>query len=352
MLSDASEAEPQGGDEFSSAAGGTGVHSINWNRPSSSIDLDVWNKQTSNFWLPEKIPLSNDKRSWDSLSPDTRRVVTHSLASLTRLDTLQAKFGAPVLAMSEDVTPHESANLSFFAGMEAVHARSYSSIFSTLLSSEEIEEAFELADNDKLLTQNINTLLRVYESYKAELPMKCFYSVMLESFLFYTGFYPVLKLASEGKLTNTADIIRLIMRDEAIHGFYIGGIFERTKSDPKYHGFFDVPGEFFDHIRQVVYDLYTAERRRIEYYYGWSDHAAKWIPDAMAFLSYNAQLAASNLGDVDYAAYTQSSTIGQPSPAIMSQLSTVSDETHDFFSGSGSSYIIGKVEELSDEDWA
>lgn len=28
------------------------------------------------------------------------------------------------------------------------------------------------------------------------------------------------------------------------------------------------------------------------------------------------------------------------------------NETHDFFSGSGSSYILAKTEELSDDDWS
>ena len=28
--------------------------------------------------------------------------------------------------------------------------------------------------------------------------------------------------SSRGKLTNTADLIRLIIRDEAVHGYYIG----------------------------------------------------------------------------------------------------------------------------------
>lgn len=40
------------------------------------------------------------------------------------------------------------------------------------------------------------------------------------------------------------------------------------------------------------------------------------------------------------------------SPAILAALSPGSDENHDFFSGSGSSYVIGKAEHTQDEDWA
>ena len=36
---------------------------------------------------------------------------------------------------------------------------------------------------------------------------------------------------------------------------------------------------------------------------------------------------------------------------ILASLNPDTSETHDFFSGSGSSYVIGTVEEISDEDW-
>ncbi|MBN0343600.1 ribonucleotide-diphosphate reductase subunit beta, partial [Pseudomonas aeruginosa] len=38
-------------------------------------------------------------------------------------------------------------------------------------------------------------------------------------------------------------------------------------------------------------------------------------------------------------------------PAILAALSPNADENHDFFSGSGSSYVIGKMEETADDDW-
>ena len=38
-------------------------------------------------------------------------------------------------------------------------------------------------------------------------------------------------------------------------------------------------------------------------------------------------------------------------PAILAALSPNADENHDFFSGSGSSYVMGKAEETDDEDW-
>ncbi len=36
------------------------MRAINWNRIEDDKDLEVWNRLTGNFWLPEKVPLSND----------------------------------------------------------------------------------------------------------------------------------------------------------------------------------------------------------------------------------------------------------------------------------------------------
>lgn len=38
-------------------------------------------------------------------------------------------------------------------------------------------------------------------------------------------------------------------------------------------------------------------------------------------------------------------------PAILSALSPDANENHDFFSGSGSSYVIGKAVVTEDADW-
>ena len=52
-------------------------------------------------------------------------------------------------------------------------------------------------------------------------------STLLETFLFYSGFYLPMYWSCRAKLTNTADLIRLIIRDEAVHGYYIGYKFQK-----------------------------------------------------------------------------------------------------------------------------
>jgi len=72
-----------------------------------------------------------------------------------------------------------------------------------------------------------------------------------------------------------------------------------------------------------------------------------WSEDVKKFLHYNANKALMNLG---YEPMFPAS-VTHVSPAILSALSPNADENHDFFSGSGSSYVIGKAVNTEDEDW-
>ncbi len=165
----------------------TRVQAINWNRLEDDKDLEVWNRLTSNFWLPEKVPLSNDIPSWNTLSEPERRLTIRVFTGLTLLDTIQSSVGAPTL-MPDARTPHEEAVYANIAFMEAVHARSYSSIFSTLCTTREVDDAFRWSEENPTLQAKAELVL---ERYRAEDPlMRKVASVFLESFLFYFGLLP------------------------------------------------------------------------------------------------------------------------------------------------------------------
>jgi len=69
--------------------------------------------------------------------------------------------------------------------------------------------------------------------------------------------------------------------------------------------------------------------------------------DVKKFLRYNGNKALMNLG---YDALFPKET-SEVSPAILSALSPSGNENHDFFSGSGSSYVLAKNESTEDSDW-
>lgn len=309
---------------------------INWNRLDDEKDLEVWNRLTVNFWLPEKVPLSNDVPSWATLRPEEQELTIRVFTGLTLLDTIQNTVGAPSL-MPDAITPHEEAVLSNISFMEAVHARSYSSIFSTLCSTKQVDEAFRWSEENPHLQSKARLILDEYKSTADPLKRKIA-SVFLESFLFYSGFYLPMYWSSRAKLTNTADLIRLIIRDEAVHGYYIGYKYQRAleKATEAQRA------ELKDFAFSLMFDLYEIEQRyTAELYDG-----IGLTEDVKAFLHYNANKALQNLG---YEALFPAQ-VCEVNPAILAALSPDS-ENHDFFSGSGSSYVIGKAVATEDDDW-
>lgn len=79
------------------------------------------------------------------------------------LDTMQSQTG--VEAIRADVrTPHEEAVLNNIQFMESVHAKSYSSIFSTLNTKSEIEEIFEWTNSNKYLQTKAKIINDIYEN--------------------------------------------------------------------------------------------------------------------------------------------------------------------------------------------
>ena len=195
------------------------VSAINWNRLEDDKDLEVWNRLTGNFWLPERIPVSNDIPVWQSMSEEEHTLTMRVFTGLTLLDTIQGTVGA-VSLIPDSLTPHEEAVYTNIAFMESVHAKSYSSIFSTLCSTKEIDAAFAWSEENEFLQKKAEIVLDYYEG---DNPLKRkVASTLLESFLFYSGFYLPMYFSSHAKLTNTADVIRPIIGDAVVHGYYIG----------------------------------------------------------------------------------------------------------------------------------
>ncbi|MVA27621.1 class 1b ribonucleoside-diphosphate reductase subunit beta (plasmid) [Agrobacterium vitis] len=312
------------------------VRAINWNRIDDDKDLEVWNRLTGNFWLPEKVPLSNDIPSWAALKPKEQQLTIRVFTGLTLLDTIQTSIGAPTL-MEDSITPHEEAVYSNISFMEAVHARSYSSIFSTLCSTSDVDDAYRWSEENEFLQKKSALIL---EHYRNPDPLKRkIASVFLESFLFYSGFYLPMFWSSRARLTNTADMIRLIIRDEAVHGYYIGYKFQRgleLLSEERRQ-------EIKDFAFDLLLELYDNEAKYTEALYD----GVGLTEDVKKFLHYNANKALMNLG---YEALFPPEAC-KVNPAILSALSPNADENHDFFSGSGSSYVIGKAVATEDEDW-
>ena len=233
-------------------------------------------------------------------------------------------------------TPTKKPFLNNIQFMESVHAKSYSSIFSTLNTTKEIAEIFEWTNTNVYLQKKAE---RINEIYKNGTPLeKKIASVFLETFLFYSGFYTPLYYLGNNKLANVAEIIKLIIRDESVHGTYIGYKFQL--------GFNELPEDeqtkLKDWLYDLLYELYENEALYTEALYD----EIGWTEEVKTFLRYNANKALMNLGQDPLFP----DTADDVNPIVMNGIST-GTSNHDFFSQVGNGYLLGTVEAMTDEDY-
>lgn len=188
---------------------------VNWSKGAGDLAEVFWNNQWKLLWFPEEIAVSKDVKQWNDF--DHKGTYKKVFGGLTLLDTVQTNIGMNEIAK---FTPDLKTKALFtaFAAFEAIHAKSYSYIFTTLCKSNEIDEIFEWVQENEYLQYKANKIADVYNGMvegDEESRWKAMTaSVYLESFLFYSGFFYPLYLGGQGILRNSAEIIGLILRDK------------------------------------------------------------------------------------------------------------------------------------------
>lgn len=308
---------------------------INWNVVEDMVDKLTYEKLTSQFWLATRMPVSKDLSDWGKLPDVEKRLVERVFVGLTILDTLQSEVG--VDSLKPDVrTKHETAVLNNIVFMESEHARSYSSIFSTLNTNKEIRDIFEWSESHETLQRKAEIIEDIYRNGNAL--EKKVASVFLESFLFYSGFYTPLWYLGNSKLINVAEVIKMILRDESQHGAYIGYKFKQAFKELSE----DEQEKIKSWTYQLLYELYENECKYTEYLYD----ELGWTEDVKVFLRYNANKALMNLG----LSPLFDDKAEDVNPIVMNGLSTAT-ANHDFFSSVGNGYLMSPVEVMRDSDY-
>lgn len=301
-----------------------------------------WKQNIAQFWTEEEIAVSSDKNTWAQLSKEEQIAYKRVLGGLTLLDTKQGGEGMPLVLVHLENLQAKSV-LAFMGAMEEVHAKSYSHIFTTLATEEEIDDIFEWVDNHPLLEKKAGIVTSYYrrllkpEVTKKELYMAMVASVFLESYLFYSGFFYPLYLAGQGKLTASGEIINLIIRDESIHGVFVGILAQQIFTELSAEEQQEVQTE----TQELLMELYEIELAYTEEIYT----SIGLVEDVNRFVRYNANKGLMNLG------LEPKFEEEEINPIVLNGLRT-DTKNHDFFSVKGNGYVKAtNVEKLADDDF-
>lgn len=312
---------------------------VNWNHPEADYTEMLWTQNTSQFWLDTEIPVSKDLASWSLLSEAEKNTYMKVLGGLTLLDTEQGNVGMPLIAQHVQ-DKQKKAILIFQAAMEEIHAKSYSTIFTTVAESNSIKETFEWVRTNKQLQYKTRIIDGYYRAIREKDAFSLYQamvaSVFLESFLFYSGFFYPLYLAGQGKMVASGEIIKLIIRDESVHGVFVGLLAQEQ--------FAVLPADKQAEATRFVHDLLdNLYRNEVEYTEKLYD-PLNLSHEVKKFVRYNANKALMNLGLESVYAEEE------VNPVVLNGIRTETS-THDFFSTKGKGYQKGVVEPLRDEDF-
>lgn len=313
---------------------------VNWNDKENEKYKIFWDQNVRQFWVDEEIPVSDDKNDWvnGELNDDEKDTYEKVLAGLTLLDTEQGGVGMPNIVLNVD-NLHAKAIFSFMGMMEQMHAKSYSTIFSTLSSTNRINELFKWVEDNELLQRKVSIIESYYENItddKSLFKALCA-STLLETFLFYSGFYYPLWWAGHGKLIKSGEIISLIVRDESVHGVFTGVVAQELYEtfEP------EVKEQLKEDLYRVMLELHAIEVDYTKELYG----KLKLEQDVMTYVEYNADKALMNLGFEPYFNIKEEDV-----NAIVINGINTETKNHDFFSTKGNGYIKTlNVEELTDD---
>jgi len=192
----------------------------------------------SNFWIPEEIPLLEDRKQYErQLSDYEKRAYELVLSFLIALDSFQVDmlkdFGRMVTA------PEIEMAITAQEFQESIHAYSYQFILESVVDPLRADEIYNYWREDELLRDRNQVVAEVYNEFIKKPSEENFVKAVignyiLESLYFYSGFAFFYTLGRQGKMTNTVQQIKYINRDELTHvTLFRNLILTLRKEDPE-----------------------------------------------------------------------------------------------------------------------
>lgn len=221
----------------------------------------LYRTMMGNFWIPEKIDLTQDRTDYNNLTNHEREAYDGILSFLIFLDSIQTN---NIPNVSDYITaPEVNLILSIQTFQEAIHSQSYQYIIESILPKETRNYIYDKWREDEVLFERNRYIAEIYQEFIDNSNDKNFAKViiadyLLEALYFYNGFNFFYLLASRNKMMGTSDVIRLINRDELSHVIIFQQMFkEIAHENPK----------FFD--EDIVYEMFE---KAVAQEIAWTNH--------------------------------------------------------------------------------
>ncbi len=221
--------------------------------------IGLYQQMRENFWIPQKLDLTQDVTDYWNLTTEERRAYDGILSYLTFLDSVQT---CNIPHIKSCVTaPEISLCMTEQISQEGMHNQSYQYIIETVIPSDRRSRVYDFWRTDKVLADRCEFIAKLYQNYLDNPnPENYFVSLLadylLEGIYFYNGFIYFYNLASRMLMSGSADIFKIINRDELSHvRLYQKLVPEAMK--------------LFPHSVEQIYEMFD---RAVQYECQWTNH--------------------------------------------------------------------------------
>lgn len=223
--------EPKNPNKSTGLFGGETSGILNWNDIAYPHWYKMYKRISNNFWQPSEINLTQDVKEFAKLTSEEQDAYLKIIGLLSTLDAPQTRTALLLSLYASDASVQSI--LAVIAQQEAVHNESYSYVLSSVATSDQQKEAFELGRKDPVLLKRNQHIMTYYNAFVGEPSLEnilktLVYSTLLEGLFFYSGFAFFYNLARHNKMVGTSTMISYINRDELEHGRYIAELIRAT----------------------------------------------------------------------------------------------------------------------------
>ncbi len=182
--------------------------------------ISLYQQMRENFWIPQKLDITQDVTDYWNLTIDERRAFEGILSYLTFLDSVQT-CNIPHLK-SSITAPEISLCMAEQISQEGMHNHAYQYMIETIIPRDKRDQVYDFWRTDKVLSARCEFIAGFYQKY-IDNPTKENYFIallsdyLLEGLYFYNGFIYFYNLAARMLMPGSADIFKMINRDELSH---------------------------------------------------------------------------------------------------------------------------------------
>lgn len=221
--------------------------------------VGLYQQMRENFWIPQKLDITQDVTDYWNLTPAERRAFDGILSYLTFLDSVQT-CNLPHIK-SSITAPEISLCLAEQISQEGMHNQSYQYMIETIIPSERRANVYEFWRTDEVLRDRCEYIAGFYQRYiDSPTPENYFMALladyMLEGMYFYNGFIFFYNLASRMLMPGSADIFKMINRDELSHV----RLFQKLLPEAM---------KTFSYAEEQIYEMFD---RAVQYECKWTNH--------------------------------------------------------------------------------